>query len=148
MENPSQPVKTIKIPNYLSNYRQRILGIFFILVAIFIKLVLTKSIEPGALTTFATNINERAIQIPNWIFNTRSALDLIAGLCVGLGLFQIIRGFKTGTSSVIGLIGILVVLGFLVWGASGTSISFTGMLAVMVIRSVPITIGGHCKYRH
>jgi ABC-type uncharacterized transport system permease subunit len=141
MENPSQPVKTIKIPNYLSNYRQRILGIFFILVAIFIKLVLTKSIEPGALTTFATNINERAIQIPNWIFNTRSALDLIAGLCVGLGLFQIIRGFKTGTSSVIGLIGILVVLGFLVWGASGTSISFTGMLAVMVIRSVPITIG-------
>jgi ABC-type uncharacterized transport system permease subunit len=138
MENPSQPVKTIKIPNYLSNYRQRILGIFFILVAIFIKLVLTKSIEPGALTTFATNINERAIQIPNWIFNTRSALDLIAGLCVGLGLFQIIRGFKTGTSSVIGLIGILVVLGFLVWGASGTSISFTGMLAVMVIRSVPI----------
>jgi len=129
------------ILNYLSNYRQHIPGVFFILVALFIKLVLTKSIEPEALTTFSTNINHTAIQIPNWVFNTRFALDLIAGLCAGLGLYQIIRGFKKGISSIIGAIGGLVVLGFLVWGASGTSISFTGMLAVMVIRSVPITIG-------
>ncbi|OGN74461.1 MAG: ABC transporter permease [Chloroflexi bacterium GWB2_49_20] len=141
METPMQNEKIKIILNYLSNYRQHIPGVFFILVALFIKLVLTKSIEPEALTTFSTNINHTAIQIPNWVFNTRFALDLIAGLCAGLGLYQIIRGFKKGISSIIGAIGGLVVLGFLVWGASGTSISFTGMLAVMVIRSVPITIG-------
>jgi len=124
-----------------SKLRQWLPGVLFILVASFIKFVLNKSIETDALTTFATNINEKAIQIPNFVFNTRNALDLIAGLCAGIGLYQIIRGFKKKTSSIIAMIGILVVLGFLVWGASGTSISFTGMLAVMVIRSVPITIG-------
>jgi len=124
-----------------SKLRQWLPGILFILVAIFIKFVLNKSIGTDALTTFATNINEKAIQIPNFVFNTRNALDLIAGLCAGIGLYQIIRGFKKKTSTIIALIGVLVVLGFLVWGASGSSISFTGMLAVMVIRSVPITIG-------
>ena len=141
MENPSPLVKEKEVRKPPTNYRQRILGLAFILVAVFIKFVLSRSIGAGALSTFATNINKTAIQIPNFVFSTRNALDLISGLCAGLGLFQVIRGFKKGISSVIGVIGILVVLGFLVWGSSGTSISFTGMLSVMVIRSVPITIG-------
>jgi general nucleoside transport system permease protein len=110
-------------------------------VAVFMRLVLTNSIAPDAITTFANNINKTAIQIPNWQFNTRLGLDIISGLCVGIGLFQLIRGFKKNTTAVLGVMGVLIVLGFLFWGASGSSISFTGMLAVMVIRAVPITIG-------
>ena len=141
MKTTSQPLSDNRLKTFFKSYRQRILGIFFILVAVFMRLVLTNSISPEAVTTFANNINKTAIQIPDWQFNTRLGLDIISGLCVGIGLFQLIRGFKKGTGSVLGIMGILIVLGFLFWGASGSSISFTGMLAVMVIRAVPITIG-------
>jgi len=121
--------------------RQWLPGVLFILVGIFIKLVLNEAVEADALTTFTTNINKTSIQIPNFVFNTRFGLDLISGLCAGIGIYQILRGFKNKLTMIIAVMGILVVFGFLVWGASGTSLSFTGMLAVMVIRSVPITIG-------
>lgn len=126
---------------FLKSYRSRILGLFFILVAVFMRLVLANSVAPDAITTFANNINKTAIQIPNWQFNTRLGLDIISGLCVGIGLFQLIKGFRKNTAAILGIMGVLIVLGFLFWGASGSSISFTGMLAVMVIRAVPITIG-------
>lgn len=141
MKKPTKTFSDNRIRNFFASYRQRILGVFFILVAIFLRLVLTNSLEPTALTTFGTNINKTAIQIPDWTFNSRLALDIVSGLCVGIGLFQLIKGFKNRTTLVIGVVCVLVVLGFLFWGASGTSISFTGMLAVMVIRAVPITIG-------
>ncbi|MCX6053777.1 MAG: ABC transporter permease [Chloroflexi bacterium] len=141
MENNTQTEKTSRTRKFLATYRQRLLGVFFILVALFIELVLARAVDPGAMTTFTTNINENAIQIPDWVFNSKLGLDLLAGLCIGLGLFQLIRGFKKNTGSIVAVIGILIVFGFLAWGASGSSISFTGMLAVMVVRSVPITIG-------
>lgn len=141
MNNRAQSEQVVRVKAALASSRRRILGIFFILVAIFIRLILTNSLEPGSMTTFATNINDNAIQIPDWFFNSRLSLDIVSGLCLGLGLFQIIRGFKKATTAIIGLVCVLVVLAFLFWGASGSSINFTGMLAVMVIRAVPITIG-------
>lgn len=141
MKNLFKSLSGDRMKTFLKSYRSRILGLFFILVAVFMRLVLANSVAPDAITTFANNINKTAIQIPNWQFNTRLGLDIISGLCVGIGLFQLIKGFKKGTTTVLGIMGVLIVLGFLFWGASGSSISFTGMLAVMVIRAVPITIG-------
>src|SRR3989304_2039741 len=141
METSIQPAKENKLSVLITNYRQYLPGVLFILVALFIKFILNQSIQADAITTFANNINKTAVQIPDWKFNTRTGLDIVAGICAGLGLYQIIRGFKKGLSTIIGGMGVLVVLGFLVWGASGTSISITGMLAVMMIRAVPITIG-------
>ena len=127
--------------NNPARLRQWLPGFLFVLVGIFIKLVLNKAVDASALTTFTTNINKTSIQIPNFVFNTKFGLDIIAGLCAGIGIYQIVRGFKKRLTMIIAVIGILVVLGFLVWGASSSSLSFTGMLAVMVIRAVPITIG-------
>ncbi len=141
MDKNTEIVNKKNIKAFFASYRPKILGVFFILVAVFIRIVLTNSLDPNAVTTFATNINKTAIQIPNWVFNSRLGLDIISSLCVGIGLFQIIRGFKKATSKVLSGMGVLIVLGFLFWGASGSSINFTGMLAVMVIRAVPITIG-------
>lgn len=141
MENNTQPVRVNRVKAFMAGSRHRILGIFFILVAVFMRLVLTNSLDTSAMTTFTTNINDTAIQIPDWTFNSRVALDVISLLCIGLGLYEFIRGFKKATSLVLAIMGVIIVLGFLFWGASGASISFTGMLAVMVIRAVPITIG-------
>lgn len=141
MKITTQPEKTNKFRTFILSSRRWLLGLFFILVALFMELVLAKSVEPTAITTFATNINTTAIQIPDWVFGSRLGLHVITGICAGLGLYQLIRGFKKRTGTIVGILGVLIVLGFLVWGASGSSISFTGMLAVMVVRSVPITIG-------
>lgn len=141
MENTTQTEKVSILRSVLSSSKRWILGITFILIAVFMELVLVKDIGPTEMTTFATNIDSNAIQIPNWVFNSRLGLHVTAGFCAGLGIFQLIRGFKKRTGMMVGAIGVLVVLGFLIWGASGSSISFTGMLAVMVVRSVPITIG-------
>ena len=141
MKNIFKSLTGDRMKTFLKSYRSRILGLFFILVAVFMRLVLANSVAPDAITTFANNINKTAIQIPNWQFNTRLGLDIISGLCVGIGLFQLIKGFRKNTAAILGIMGVLIVLGFLFWGASGSSISFTGMLAVMVIRAVPITIG-------
>ncbi len=125
----------------ISLTRQRIIGGLFILAAIFVYFVLAKPTAIDTKTTFGTNINDRAIQIPDWVFNSKISLEIIAGLCLGLGVFQITRGFRKITNTVIAGVGVLLVLGFLIWGAAGSSISITGMLALMVVRSVPITIG-------
>jgi ABC-type uncharacterized transport system permease subunit len=141
MENKNQSLQAKNNNGNRFSFQQRFLGVVFILAAVFIELVLVRTLEPGAVTTFSTNITDRAIQIPNWVFNSNFALTIIAGFCAGLGLFQILRGFKKVTGTITAIVGGLMVLGFLVWGASGGSISFTGMLSVMIIRAVPITLG-------
>ncbi|MEN6524350.1 MAG: ABC transporter permease, partial [Anaerolineaceae bacterium] len=131
---------TVNLGSIIGTQRY-IIGVFFILSAVFVYFVLAKPLAPDVNTTFGTNISDRSIQIPDWVFNSKASLEIVAGICLGLGLYQIIRGFRKATNLIIAGVGILLVLGFLFWGAAGGSISFTGMLALMVVRSVPITIG-------
>ena len=141
MENKTQTEKNSILRSVLATSKRWILGITFILIAVFMELVLVTDLSTTDVTTFATNIDANAIQIPDWIFNSRLGLHITAGFCAGLGVFQLVRGLKKRTGTLVGVVGVLVVLGFLIWGAAGSSISITGMLAVMVVRSVPITIG-------
>ena len=141
MEKTMQTEKNSILRSVLASSQRWILGITFILIAVFMELVLVTDLSTTDVTTFATNIDSNAIQIPDWIFNSRLGLHITAGFCAGLGIFQLVRGLKKRTGTLVGVIGVLVVLGFLIWGAAGSSISITGMLAVMVVRSVPITIG-------
>ena len=136
-----QTEKNSILRSVLASSQRWILGITFILIAVFMELVLVTDLSTTDVTTFATNIDSNAIQIPDWIFNSRVGLHVTAGFCAGLGIFQLVRGLKKRTGTLVGVVGVLVVLGFLIWGAAGSSISITGMLAVMVVRSVPITIG-------
>jgi general nucleoside transport system permease protein len=141
MNKTMQTKKGFQLKNFLTSYRRWILGLLFILIGAFLEFVLARTIGPDQITTFATNIDKNTIQIPDWVFNTQLGLGIIAGLCVGLGLFELIRGFKKATNFILAIIGVLIVLGFLAWAASGTSISFTGLLEVMIIQAVPITLG-------
>lgn len=141
MEKTMQTEKNSILRSVLASSQRWILGITFILIAVFMELVLVTDLSTTDVTTFATNIDSNAIQIPDWIFNSRVGLHVTAGFCAGLGIFQLVRGLKKRTGTLVGVVGVLVVLGFLIWGAAGSSISITGMLAVMVVRSVPITIG-------
>lgn len=121
--------------------RRLILGIIFLLAAVVVYFLFASPLDPELKTTFTTNINTIAIQIPDWVFNSKAVLYVIAGVCAAVGLYQIVRGFTKHSNLIIAGIGILLVLALIIWGAAGKSISITGLLSLMIIQSVPITIG-------
>jgi simple sugar transport system permease protein len=73
--------------------------------------------------------------IPTWV------TILVTGILVGLaGIWQLVKGFKRYTNTVlISMIG-LGVITFLVWAARGRSLSLTGMLVSSVISATPIAL--------
>jgi simple sugar transport system permease protein len=126
----------------LNNIRKRIpLGVFFVFAGLFIWFIFSRNVDPGMMTTFVMNPGGAQVLLPNLVFDTLSALNIIAVVCILLGSFQIVIGFKQYSTMAIFMVGVLVTVGFLAWGAENTSINVGGMLRVMILRSVPITLG-------
>jgi simple sugar transport system permease protein len=126
----------------LNDFRKRIpLGVIFIFAGLFIWFVFSRNIDPGMITIFVMNPGGAQVSLPDVKFDTLNALNIIAAVCTLLGIFQIVRGFRKFTTLAIFFIGVLVTIGFLAWGAESTTINVGGMLRVMILRSVPITLG-------
>jgi simple sugar transport system permease protein len=58
-----------------------------------------------------------------------------------MGIYQFILGFKKYTNLILAFVGGILTISFLAWGAGEGSINVGGMLRVMILRSVPITLG-------
>jgi len=121
--------------------RQYIMGGIFFAVGLFILLVFVRNINLDVMTTFVLNPGGSDSVMADIVFNAHNALLFIAGICAVLGVFQIVVGFKKFTNFVLVFIGALLTISFLAWGAGDTSINVGGMLRVMILRSVPITLG-------
>jgi len=136
-------METKKTTNFdLNDIRKRIpLGGFFVFAGLFIWFAFSRNVDPGMITTFVMNPGGAQVLLPNVVFDTLNALNIIAVVCILLGIFQIIKGFKQYTTLSIFVVSVLVTIGFLAWGAENTSINVGGMLRVMILRSVPITLG-------
>jgi len=121
--------------------RKYVMGAFFLLVAGFIWFAFSLNIGPEVQTLFVLTPGGASPTLPDILFNTRLALNLIAGICVFLGVFQLLFGFRKYTNLMLAIIGALLTTSFLAWGAGNGSINVGGMLRVMILRSVPITLG-------
>ena len=121
--------------------RRRVMGLIFLLVGIFIWVFFIRTTPEKLTTTFVMTPGSSSVVVSDWVFNSQLSLEIIAGLCAALGLFQIFRGFGKYTNLLLGLVGLLLIFSFLAWGASGGSINFAGMMNVMVFRATPIIIG-------
>jgi ABC-type uncharacterized transport system permease subunit len=127
--------------NISAMIRQKIMGIIFLLIAAAIWLVFVRTTTPEMQTIFVMTPGGSVSKMPDLSFNSLFALRLLGTLCAILGIYQIIKGFGKYTNIVLGIVGILLTTSFLAWGASGGSINVGGMLRVMILRSVPITLG-------
>ena len=134
----AEKVKVRDIPALI---RQNTVGIIFLLGALFIWLVFVRTTTADMRTLFVMTPGGSVAVMPNITFNSLFVLKALAIVCALLGVYQIIKGFGKTTNLVLGLVGILLTTSFLAWGASGGSINVGGMLRVMVLRSVPITLG-------
>ena len=132
--------KVIKLDH--TDIRKRTpLGVFFLFAGLFIWFVFSRNIDAGMVTTFVLNPGGSQTLLPDIKFDSLNALNLIAVICILLGIIQIVKGFGKFTTLSLFIVGVLVTIGFLAWGAESTSINVGGMLRVMILRSVPITLG-------
>lgn len=123
--------------------RQRIFGIFYLLLAAIAAFVLTSGIEPEATSTFALRPagSRTGLDIPNLVVPSVVTLYAVAALCAGLGAIQLIRGFGTRWAVVLGIAVAAFVFAFLTWAAVGKSMSLIGILQLTVLKALPITFG-------
>lgn len=121
--------------------RRYAIGTIFIFAAIFIWLVFSRNVEPNIDTTFGLNPGGASSNLPDITFHTRSTLVILSIMCAVLGVFHILKGFGKWINLILVFVGVLITISFLAWGAGDTSINVGGMLRVMVLRSVPITLG-------
>ncbi|MEJ5201938.1 MAG: ABC transporter permease [Anaerolineales bacterium] len=126
---------------YISPTRERVMGVLFLIIAAAIWVFFIRNTTPGVETTFGMTPGGSQVQTPDWVFETYTALNILLFLSIALAVYQLVRGFKRYTNLVLGVISGFFIFAFLAWGASGLSLNLSGLLRVMVIRSVPLTLG-------
>ncbi|MBM3120989.1 MAG: ABC transporter permease [Chloroflexi bacterium] len=128
---------TVSVPQT----RRRVLGFAFLGVAAFIWLVFLRAVDPMMDTTMRLYPGGSTVVVDDWVFNTQTMLWLMASGCAAVGAFQLVRGFGRRTGLAFALVGGMFVFAFLSWAASGGTLNLAGMLRIMVVRSVPLTLG-------
>lgn len=120
--------------------KSRTTGIFLLLEAAALLLLLLGT--QGKVSTFVLSSDRGGVNIPapNLVIPTGVTI-LVAGMLMGLaGIWQLVKGFKQYTNTMlIGMIGLGVIM-FLVWATRGKSLSLTGMLVSSVISATPIAL--------
>lgn len=126
---------------YISPTRQRVMGFVFLGLAAVIWLFFARGVDPGLSTTFGLTPGGSEVKLPDWTFNSFTALNLLASFSALLGAYQLVRGFGRRTNMVLGLVAGMFIFGFLSWAASGASLNMAGLLRTTLVRAVPITLG-------
>ena len=126
----------------ISASRKLGMGIAEILIALVIFLVFVRNTTNDLVTRFVMTpggIEQGAMG--NLNLPSRLTLLIMAAIVLVIGLFQLIKGFGKQTNLMVGVAGLLLMLSFLVWQASGKSLNLAGMLSSAVLLAVPITLG-------
>lgn len=119
--------------------RQQVLGVVYLALAIFIALAFGMGAEAGSESTFDLNSRGVAIRLPLLILPSSAMAYVLAGLCAFLGAIQLTRGFGARRSLVLAIVAVLFIVAFLVWAASGRSMSLVGVLQSTLQSATPIT---------
>jgi simple sugar transport system permease protein len=139
MATLTQTIKHRRISE-VSPARRLFMGIVELIIGILIYVLFAARLAPELLTTF--NMTPGGIdvgQLADWVVPSRLTLTIFAIVCVGIGAYQIVKGFGRATNGMVGLCGLLLIFGFLIWQASGKTLNLSGMLSSAVLLAVPIT---------
>lgn len=121
--------------------RQRVLGLFYLLLAVAMVVGFATGVEPGESSAFNLSSPLEAVQLPNLVVPSAATLYLLAGVVAFAGAIQLTRGFGARWALVLGLVAFAFVFAFLTWVAAGQGMNLTGLLTTTVQRAVPIVFG-------
>ncbi len=126
----------------ISPVRRISTGIIEILIGVMIFLIFARNLSADTLTTFVMTPGGITVgTMADWVVRSQLTLYILAGLCLVIGLFQLIKGFGKVTNLMVGLVFLFLIFSFLTWQASGKSLNLAGMLSSSVLLAVPITLG-------
>jgi simple sugar transport system permease protein len=124
-----------------SQTRRWVIGVLFLVFAFLIWIIFSRTVEPGIETTFRLVPGGSDQKIPNWVFRSLPMLNLMAGLSLLAGGYQLARGFKKRTNLVLGLVGGMFIIAFLTWASADGSLNLAGLIRSALVKSVPLTLG-------
>jgi len=127
----------------VSPTRQRVMGILFIVIGLGIWFLFGRLGMPDQVTSFGLNPGGSQKILPDLVVPSTLMIDMLALLCVGFGVGQLIAkgGFGRRTNLVLGIVSALFVLAFLTWAAAGKSLNLAGLLSTTLLKAVPLTLG-------
>jgi ABC-type uncharacterized transport system permease subunit len=128
---------------YVSSTRQRVMGILFILLGVFIWYFFSRGMGADVQTKFVMTPGGSKATLPDLVFPTLIGVNVLAVLIIILGIIQLVkpRGFGRYTNWVLaGVVGMFV-LAFLTWAAGGKSLNLAGLLNTTLLKAVPLTLG-------
>lgn len=135
--------RSVAIIDHAAIRRQRVFGVFYLILAAVAALVLPNGVNPGDTSTFGLQPVGPAggLQLPDLVVPTVITIYGVAVVCGALGAVQLVRGFGSRWAVVLGAVMAAFVFAFLTWAAAGTSMSLIGILELTVQRAMPITFG-------
>jgi simple sugar transport system permease protein len=127
----------------VSPTRQRVMGVLFLAIGLFIWLFFSRPVPPGTTTTFGMTPGGFEAAIPDWELPALATLNVLAFACAFLGAAQLARagGFGRRTNLVLGLVAAMFIFSFLTWAAAGKSLNLVGLLSATLLKAVPLTLG-------
>ena len=140
MTTTTQTIKHRRIAE-ISPARKLTIGVVEVLIGLLIYFLFTSKLASNVVTVF--NMTPGGIDIgtmADLAVPSRLTLLIFGLICLGIGIFQLIKGFGRATNGMVGLCGLLLILSFLIWQASGKSLNLSGMLSSAVLLAVPITL--------
>jgi len=119
-------------------------GIVLLVTGLIIYLLFGLNTQSGLETTFGINLaGSQAIPVPDLVLPAQLTINLMAGIAVFFGAFQLARGVKSA-GTLIGVIAATFVIAFLTWAAQDKSFNLTGMLSSSLVRATPIALAALC----
>jgi simple sugar transport system permease protein len=116
--------------------REQILSIIFLLGGLFIILLATYKVTPGATSGFTQfGKDESLVDLPS-----RATLWALGAFCAFAAAYLWVRGAQ-GIELVAGLVGFFAISALLVWATRGSSLSLFAMLRESMIRATPLILG-------
>ncbi len=124
-----------------SPLRQRVMGGFFLLVALAIVIIFAGGVSPQDTATFGLVPGGSSQELPPWVVTVQPLFYALAAACAVLGGIQLARGFKRWTNWMLGLVALCFVFAFITWATIGQSLNLGGLLSSTIGKAVPITLG-------
>jgi simple sugar transport system permease protein len=123
--------------------RYRVLGGIMLFLGVAILWLFVPGIGGEVISTFGLNQGgvTAAVQLPDLELPTLATVVVLGAASLGLGLYQVWRGFGRWSTTVLGLAILFFIFAFLTWATADRSISLAGMLKNSLLRAVPLTLG-------
>jgi len=134
---------TIGKSRIISKSRAIGMGITFIIIGMLIFAFFLPATTASQYTEFGLNAFSKSdvIEVPPLVLPSQIVIIAAGLLCLGVGAYQLTRGFGSGVEVVLGLVVLTFIIAFLTWAARDKSFNLTGILRTTLLLATPIALG-------